>query len=402
MKKSELGTYVERIDFQEKKTDRLSMLLKLEDNDLNAAMQWIVHFGLTLPEIWHDGLVNGSFEACSVLTIAFLPRIRSLKFSSENNMSGRLLGSLFKQAFNLPLGGNHTGSLPRYTQLRDACFSLPSLRRSRSRFRDSYSFFYLPALQTLTITQLSSAEGFTWPSTTRKRPSLETLTSLKLVDCEASEYALERILSTKPPLQELLFDYWGTQRDLNRDGYFFSLSNLSFALNHARDTLESLTIAVAPDKTYDEFELYGVSCFNGNTHLTFQDFPRLSHLDVPFVMIQGLNLDLETRSRDQWSHLPPATRHLYLRDDLANYQNDCHNDRRNLKAWLKSVQMLLSDRQAADGQMFADLQRVDMSLGPSVLKESHSVYKADYQSLCKRYGIQGSLELVSEFGCEFF
>lgn len=244
------------------------------------------------------------------------------------------------------------------------------------RFLHMYSVFYLPSLETLTIT-LGSARRFQWPSPSQKRPNLASLTTLKLTYCEAMEDALERILSSKPPLKELLYNYSAAEEF---EGGYFNLSTLSRALTHVCTTLGSLTLGIEFDS--DLVPAYSNGPFTGTLD-SFHHFPHLTRLEIPFVMLTGWH-HIPRHTRTFSSLLPHSLRHLCLTDDLAGWESFNWNPP---SEWLERVQELLAEKAVARGEGLWGLEKVQFNLqmGPRWSDD----YKAEFESLCVRYGVEG-------------
>ena len=174
--------------------------------ETHPALQRVQPFYVASPDKWNDALRGGDVLAYFALTLAFFPKLCSLvlSFSPGCPNDNRFIGSLLTHAVGPEAKASPLGKLPSYGSLRNV--RMGSTIGGPLRFLDMYSILYLPSLKTLSI-QLGSAERFPWPSPSQNRPKLAFLTTLQLPDCEATEDALERILSSKPPLRELLYCY---------------------------------------------------------------------------------------------------------------------------------------------------------------------------------------------------
>lgn len=218
-------------------------------------MQWVEHFDLASPgenslalqqpfyvarpDRWSEALRRGNIQAYFALTLTFFPKLCSLVLSTDRIANSRFIGSLFTQAVGPVTKAPPLGKLPSYELLRDVRIEMAS--NGPIRFLDIYSVCYLPSLESLTI-KFGSGKWFRRPSPSENRPTLASLTTLKLTYCEeAGEDALERILSSKPPLKELHYNYSAAKES---EGDYFNLSTLSRALKYVYTTLESLTLEI--------------------------------------------------------------------------------------------------------------------------------------------------------------
>ena len=370
---------------------------QLSPSEIDSAMQWVEHFDLASPreihsalqrmqpfyvaspDHWNDALRRGNVHTYLALTLAFFPKLCSLflRSSTDCPTNSRFIGSLLTHAVGPDAKAPPLAKLPSYELLWDV--RLEMFSDSPVALMDIYSFFYLPSLTTITV-ELGSARQFQWPSPPQKRPALRSLTSLQLPYCEATEDALERILSFKPPLKRLLYKYSAA---VEAEGEFFNLSTLSRALNHVRATLESLTLGIEFQTDTDRVPDYSDGPFTG-TLASFHDFPRLTYLEIPFVMLTGWR-HIPRHARMFSSLLPPSLRYLCLTDDLISWEN-CNLERP--EEWLDRLQDLLAERQAVQGGEPSGLEKVRLKFqaGGRNWKDEH---KAEFKSLCMRYGVKG-------------
>ncbi len=397
-----IGGYVEHVDFQGSKSDRRSKStgtlwapeesLKLTDSELPAAMQWVQYFGLASPETWSEALGRGDIDVHVSLALAFLPNLCSLLLSADFVSNSRFLGCLFKEPLRRDSGIPTVATFPRFTQLHEVHLGPVSASEVpmevHSRFRDMYSVFYLPSLEVLTI-EIGAPKNFYWPSLSQ-RARLASLTSLKLPHCGATDDALERILSTKPPLKELLYDYSCMEETGHHYGYFFDLGTLSRALNHVHTTLESLITRIAFEADADEFPVYSNGCFKGSLD-SFYHFARLSHLQIPFVMLSDWHRALYQNTRGLPSRLPHSIRQLCLNDDMGGWEYYARAPR----TWIDLVHDLLDEHEVSQGEIGLGLQRVALSLDRSA-EHWGKEDEAQFENICKRYGVQTTLvEMLS-------
>lgn len=156
--------------------------------------------------------------------------------------------------------------------------------RVLSRFGDMYTTLYLTWLEELKMTFPRSRQ-FQWPSESH-RACLAYLSSLRLPYCNATENVLDQLLSVKPPLKELLYDYFCAENlSINTD-YFFDMENLSYALSYVQTTLESLTLSIELQPQAYNFFHSDRDCLKASPG-SFHRYPRLTSIEVPFVMLNG-------------------------------------------------------------------------------------------------------------------
>jgi len=345
--------------------------------EIHPALQRVQPFYVASPDHWREALRRGDIQAYFALTLAFFPKLCSLVLSTDRTTNSRFIGSLFMHAVGPAAKALPLGKLPSYELLRDVRIEMTG--DCPVRFSDMYSVFYLPSLETLTI-ELGSAKRFQWPSPSQNRPTLASLTTLKLTYCEATEDALEHILSSKPPLKELHYNYSAAEES---EGDFFNLSIISRALKYVYTTLKSLTLEIEFQSDSDEVPVYSIGPFTGTID-SFHHFPHLTHLEIPFAMLTGWH-HIPRNTRTLSSLLPQSLRHLCLTDDLADWEN--YNWDRP-REWLERLQDLLAGGEVAQGGGLSGLEKVQLNLqtrGPTWSDD----HKAEFESLCVRYGVEG-------------
>ena len=381
MDKHELGALVEQFVVSLHNLKTPTNKLKLTAGELSTAMRWVQHFGLTLPELWNAALQRGNTAAYTALTLAFLPNLRSLNLSYHFVSGGQFLGSLFKQAFHLATGGSPLGKVPQYAQLHNAQIGV--LHENTTHFRDIYPVFYLPSVKLLSI-NLGCADDFNWPSAMLQRPRLESLSSLRLPCCDANEDALERLLSTKPPLKELLYGYWNVGEGEKRMDRPLNLDTLSCALNHVCTSLEVLKLQIQLHPDAEALESDNVTVFEGSLD-PFEPFGRLVLLELPFAVLSNSNDLFSQPSWAQSSAFPRSLRHLGLRYGLLELL--VYKQKPN--PLVKYVRDLLANREASGGEILPELQRVDSSLSDNMTLGAE--VDEEYKRVCVRYQVQGSV-----------
>ncbi len=399
-----VGGYVERVDFQGSKNNYGSgnpytlwapeALPKTADSELQAAIEWVRYFGLGKPDIWNAALGRRDIDSYASLVLAFLPNLCSLLLGADFVSNSTFLGCLFKEPLLRSSDRVTVSTFPRYTQLLEAHLGPVSESKVRrdisSRFRDLYSVLYLPSLEVLTM-ELGSEQRFHWPSPSQ-RPRLASLTSLKLPHCEATETALERILSTKPPLKELLYDYSCAEACSYHAPYFFNLSTLSRALYHVHATLESLELQIQYRAAMYECPAYSNGCFKGSLD-SFHHFARLSHLQIPFIMLSDWCRNPDQNVRPLSSQLPLSIRQLCFNDDMTDWECYAWGPR----TWLDRVRNLIDDHHVSQGETIPSLQGVELSLARSAV-EWGKEDQAEFETICKGFRIQSTFQKIRACG----
>ena len=399
MKHPELGKNVEHLDFEGAKNDQLRNASAtlwapggtagLTKDDMQLAIQYLQHFQLEPLESFTNALAQGSIDAYVCLTLAFLHELRSLALGSHFvTFNSTFLGCLFRQALQLPQtstpSGSTIGPLPQYASLRKvqlgriASDGTPS--SVQSHFQDLYAFFYLPSLEDLAI-ELPRAKGFTWPDPLKRAPMMN-LTSLTLPYCEANESALEGLLSSKPPLRNLVYNYYCAEDVSYSKGYYFNLDTVSLALSHVKSTLQSLTIFFehqAPDA--DDYPCYANGLFVG-TLAPFSCFPHLEYLEIAFVMLIGWEV-VPHDVRPLAEMLPQSLRHLCLTDNLADWVS-CDWEPKHV---LERLCDLLAANKESKSQIARSLEAVEIRRR-SVTFEWEEEEEIEFDKLSEQYGMQ--------------
>ena len=397
MQTPDLGSLVENIDFEGHKTDelrRMSATLWAADetpglapDELESALQQARQCQLasTGGAIYQE-LRRGDIDIYVCLVLSFFPNLRSLALGSHfvTHLNG-FLGQLPTLATTTSRKGSGDDILPTdpFASLQHVELGMTGQDAVRSllgsRFSDLIPFFYLPSLQDLVI-ELPRSYRYSW-STLSKRPPMKNLTHLTLPYCKANESALEQMLANEPPLKKLVYFYI-CDEDVDYDrGYYFNLPTFSRALSHIQATLESLTVLLAHEAAdVDTYPSYEQGFFNGCL-ISLTDFQRLTHLEIPFVMLAGW--DVVSRDTRPWAEmLPKSIQHLCLTDDLISWMS-CDWEVRH---WLERLDDLLVARVESKSLVAPDLRTLEVRRELSIY-EWEPIEEEEYHSLGKRYGI---------------
>ena len=356
--------------------------------EIETILQWVPNFGLSHSDLWTASVQSGATYASALLSLAFFPNLKSLLLGPDFIRNSMLLCSLFDSARSI---GNR-GTPPPATQIRfprlhhvqlgSSPRTVAVIQSPTSSFKHLYKVLHTPSLEHLTI-ELPSAGEMYWPSLS-DRPSLASLHTLQLPNSAAEPLALKELLSTKPPLKELLFDYTILDLDLVSDLYSFNLTYLSSALSHVRPTLQKLTLSIEFDE--DGLSQQEESPFVGTLD-TFSTFPHLTYLNMPLSLLKcrSESTSIEDLSHRLISALPPSLRELYLNDEYVSWV--CPE--LEARTWLELVKSVLASRIDA-GKGAGQLDRV-VCVGDRVSK-----YENEFEEICKTYGVVGSLQTSYE------
>ena len=318
---------------------------------------WIAKFGLQPQKTWVCGLKMGDLGAYFALLLAFLPNLRTLSLGPYFVLHNTYLGALFKQTLRPPQKSpprqSTRRSLPQYSHVSSVHLE-SSLWLGRSQLRSFechrlYPIFYLPNIANLTI-QVPSAGTFAW-TVLETSPQLRSLKCLRLLHPGVSEVALGHILSNRPPIKELWYDYSWTKHEVFRgifDDRFYNVKTLQSALERVQSTLTSLTLSFEFDPSVDA----GYDCHTDEASrkslLHFSDFTSLQYLKVPFNLLIGWERDKSEYSPHSLeAKLPNCLQKLELTDEMLSRLNE---DSNTGKYWIETLQLLLETSSLGDLQ----------------------------------------------------
>lgn len=106
-------------------------------------------------------------------------------------------------------------------------------------------------------------------------------------------------------------------------------------------------------------------------------------------MLSGWHRTPHPNARVLPAHLPYSIRQLCLNDDLAEWEYYAWSPR----TLLDLVHALLNDHEVSQGEIGSGLQRVELRLDASSVQWEKRD-EAEFETICKRYGVQSSLELA--------
>ena len=283
----------------------------LTDNEIQAAISWLKTHG-PFPRCSESLLKMGHLDMYTCLVPSFLPNLRSLTLNPICVRSKLLVPNVMRAGQEKA----QSSSTACCTKLRKAQFGIGIGNRVQvdllPRFPDLYSLLYYPLLEELTI-ELPSMRGFHSPKP-EERPSLTHLTSLELPYCEATPNALEEVLSVKPPLRRLRYEFSTAHSTGYKGSDIYDLNRLSHALGYIRESLESLALAI--DFGYNIFNTMVSEVPITGIFAPISNFAKLSDVKIPFVVLSGGEYMPYPCPRLS-SILPAGVRNLCLVNDMV-------------------------------------------------------------------------------------
>jgi len=190
----------------------------------------------------------------------------------------------------------------------------------------------------------------------------------------------------------LLYDYSCAEACSYHAPYFFNLSTLSRALYHVHATLESLELQIQYRAAMYECPAYSNGCFKGSLD-SFHHFARLSHLQIPFIMLSGWYRNPDQNVRPLSSQLPLSIRQLCFNDDMTDWECYAWGPR----TWLDRVRNLIDDHHVSQGETIPSLQGVELSLARSAV-EWGKEDQAEFETICKGFRIQSTFQKIRACG----
>lgn len=326
---------------------------------------------------WAEELRVGAVDALVALLLKSVPNLRSLCMESNFTREARFVGNLFRSALCDP----SCADLPNFGDLRDVVF-----RSWHTEYRwiyfphgntnDVLPFFYLPAARSLDLFIDTPPSGiFDWPA---KSPDLSNLTSLSL--WMLRESSLGKILSATPCLKSLRWEWhYGTSYSSLPWGQTIDLDHVASALDHVRDTLESLHIKAwadygAPSNIeLDPLEIQG-------TLRPVATFPKVRHLEAPWAFVVGFTPDTTLRLEDI---IPSSVESLVLEASLMA-----------IDAWewedyemIELFPQFFESRRAA-GRQLRELEMVVPVGGASTEWGKRSIAPPRLAEICSTYSVE--------------
>nr|CEG03090.1 unnamed protein product [Fusarium pseudograminearum CS3487] len=279
----ELGSY--RSDWTEETPDPPPVIPEIPTHQLSAA---IGKTGVSeaFAEQWYKKVQSGSPEASAALLVSLLPNLERLCFSANWTNDTRFLGHMLRAALcEKPEPASEAG-LPSFTSLKHVSLAEAIDDKHHldpSNTADALALFYLPNIETLSVS-IDNPTNFTWPSSSPPKPtSLESLEIFRL-----RESRLAPVLSAAMNLKKLKYN-WTYRPDLdsevNKEAVMLRV--LSEALLETKDSLEDLEINAKSVPAYScgEYEPPDVT-FHGSIS-RLREMQKLKTLYIPWTFLTG-------------------------------------------------------------------------------------------------------------------
>lgn len=194
---------------------------------------------------------------------------------------------------------------------------------------------------------------------------------------------MKRLLSSRPPLEHLQYDYHCAENIRFDRSHYLDISVLCSALEQVSSTLESLTISVGFESDADGIDCYANGPFKGSCSLHAQGWPRLKYVNMPFVMLVGWKCDSAPISKGLEQLLPSSIEKLCLTDELAGWVTYEWEG----SDWVESLRLML------DTRAIRDLREISLKIGTI---RNAAGWEGDdtekFMSLCRQHEVVGSVE----------
>ncbi|KAF4953316.1 hypothetical protein FGADI_6082 [Fusarium gaditjirri] len=303
----EIGSY--RSDWTEETPDPPPVIPEIPKSELSAV---IGRTGVskTTAEQWNGKVQSGSPEASVAVLVSLLPNLERLCLSSNWTNDTHFLGGMFRAALcEKPQHVSRAG-LPSFTSLKRVSFAPMFDEESHldpSNTADALALFYLPNIQTLSVS-IDNPADFTWPSSSPPDPkSLESLEIFRL-----RESRLAPVLSAITNLKKLQY-HWMYRPDLDEEvsNHVVMLDVMSEALLETKDSLEELEITAEsfPALSHGEYEPPGIT-FHGSI-ARLREMHKLKTLHIPWTFLTGRK-GFSTGPGLIGAAVPPNVEHLAL------------------------------------------------------------------------------------------
>ncbi|KAF5626139.1 catalase isozyme P [Fusarium sp. NRRL 52700] len=279
----EMGSY--RSDWTEETPEPPPVIPELPAKELSAAISKTRVSG-AVAEQWRKKVQCGSPEASVAVLVSLLPNLERLCLSSNWTNDTFFLGHMLRAALC---------EKPEHALEADL-LSLSSLKRvslapmideeshlDPSNTADALALFYLPNIETLSVS-IDNPTNFTWPSSSPPKPtSLESLEIFRL-----RESRLAPVLSATSNLKKLKYN-WMYRPDLDKEVSkdVVILDVMSEALLETKDSLEELEI------TAESFPAFSRGMYEP-PDVTFQgsiarlrEMHKLKALHIPWTFLTG-------------------------------------------------------------------------------------------------------------------
>ncbi|KAK3939348.1 hypothetical protein QBC46DRAFT_437991 [Diplogelasinospora grovesii] len=271
-------------------------------------------------DTWTKALKHGSRDALIAVLLSRLVNLRSLKLAEGVAKNSRFIGMILRSALCEPASSH---GLPTFEHVCDVSFNLtinnpkhstqadlniPTVLRA-----DVLPFFYLPGIQSLSLTIDDLHADFQWPASIPPVP--KTLTSLELT-CPKGQY-LGPILAVTKGLLKSLHWIWHYRRYHQEDVHVVNLNEIGAAIHQLSDTLTDLAISAK-----DGYPIGG-NPFPPVSRGSLRELGYCDHLTrlmVPFIFLVGWPIHTDAAAQIK-QILPKSLEYLTITDGTLNYGN---------------------------------------------------------------------------------
>ncbi|QPC73172.1 hypothetical protein HYE68_003924 [Fusarium pseudograminearum] len=259
---------------------------ELPADQLSAAIAK-THVSKAVAEKWREMVQSGSPEASAAVLVSLLSNLQRLCLSANWTNDTHFLGHMLRAALCEKPEPAPEAGLPSFTSLKRVSLALAiddMHHLDPSNTADALALFYLPNIETLSVS-IDNPTNFTWPSSSPPKPtSLTSLEIFRLRECR-----LAPVLSAATNLKKLKY-HWMYRPDLDREvnKETVMLGVLSDALLETKDSLEELEINAKSVPAYwDEEDEPPDVTFHGSIS-RLREMHKLKNLYIPWTFLTGM------------------------------------------------------------------------------------------------------------------
>lgn len=275
----------ERRPYRSGSTGKTTVIPELPTDQLSAAIDK-TSVSEAVAEQWCEKVQSGSPEASVAVLVSLLPNLERLCLSANWTNDTRFLGHMLRAALCEKPEHVSEAGLPSFTSLKHVSLALLLDligHRDPSNTADALALFYLPNIETLSVS-IDNPTSFAWPSSSPPKPtSLESLEIFRL-----RESRLAPVLSVATNLKKLKYN-WMYCREVDDEvsKQAVMLGVLSEALIETKDSLEQLEIIAEtlPSPSCGEYEPPDVT-FHGSIS-RLREMHKLKTLFIPWTFLTG-------------------------------------------------------------------------------------------------------------------
>ncbi|KAI9711681.1 MAG: hypothetical protein M1812_007114 [Candelaria pacifica] len=260
---------------------------------------------------WLEELDRGAGDVIIALLVSQLASLQSLDIQLDLEENDRpYVGTIFRQALT---SASSTLGLSNFSSLKQITVSTEGhdLRERNVDFDTQIApLFDLPSIEVIDLDWIGP-NGSLWPG---RQPITSTLTTLIIRGCHIKEDILSQLLAATPSLQNfschLVYD-----AEFNE---WCHCDKLGSALQQIRTTLEGLKISVYWSASAAIDPSWGYSWGIRERIGSMKEFPKLTHLEIPLVIILGYN---PYSAPWLWEVLPPNLYSFTCTDDVGLFED---------------------------------------------------------------------------------